>query len=296
MGIAPRVSLLAILSFSLAGACPALINGEVDASGRYGAVVALWAQPERRCSATKIAPRTFLTAGHCVIDVPSGGLAPGFRTGGEVRLSNRPTASWAEAKRVAVAETLLTPAFAQALRRLHAYQQTHIADYRARYSGEALTQRIRVVQADSRISDRFPDAALVRVRETTPDIPVIPVDLAALKAGAEVVLVGYGCERVGDWLHPGPRARHPRRTWGRSQVIRVDAVNFYSFGSEGHPGSATLCPGDSGGPVLFRGRVVGVHGTVWGLSRLSTARSNMSVNLHALSGWEAWPASDGTVP
>jgi hypothetical protein len=266
----------------------ALINGQFDDAGRYGAVVALWNDGERNCSATKIAPYTFLTAAHCVVDVARGDLSSPFQPGGTLQISARSESRPADTEALMVGRTELPPAFTEGLQRLYDYQQSLIADYRARYSGEDLARRIHRVQADSRITDRFPDAALVHVVTPTPAIPRLPVSLAPLPAGAAVILVGYGCERVSDWRRSDWRDRPARRLWGHSQVIRVDAVNFYTFGSERRAESATLCPGDSGGPVLLDGRVVGVHGTVWGLSHRDTARSNMSVNLHALSDWAAW--------
>ncbi|WP_186343129.1 trypsin-like serine protease [Allochromatium palmeri] len=266
----------------------ALINGQFDDEGRYGAVVALWSEGERRCSATKIDSNTFLTAAHCVVDVARGKLSSPFQPGGTLLISARPESRPSDTQALVVANTELPPAFAAGLQRLYDYQQSRIEEYRARYNGEDLARRIRRVQADSRITDRFPDAALVRVVTPTPAIPQLPVSLAPLPAGADVILVGYGCERVSDWRRSDRRDRPARRLWGRSQVIRVDGVNFYTFGSERRAGSATLCPGDSGGPVLLDGRVVGVHGTVWGLSHRDTARSNMSVNLHGLIDWKAW--------
>lgn len=266
----------------------ALINGQLDDEDRYGAVVALWNEGERNCSATKIAPYTFLTAAHCVVDVARGDLSSPFQPGGTLHISARSESRPADTEALVVGRTEIPPAFAEGLKRLYDYQKSLIADYRARYSGESLEQRVRRVQADSRITDRFPDAALVHVVTPTPAIPRLPVSLAPLQAEAKVILVGYGCERVSDWRRSDWRGRPVRRLWGHSQVIRVDAVNFYTFGSERQSGSATLCPGDSGGPVVFDGRVVGVHGTVWGLSQRDTARSNMSVNLHALTDWEAW--------
>lgn len=270
----------------------ALINGQFDDEDRYGAVVALWNEGERRCSATKIGPYTFLSAAHCVVDVARGDLSSPFQPGDTLQISARSESRPSDTQAVVVANTELPPAFTEGLQRLYDYQQSLIEAYRARYSGEDLARRIRRVQADSRITDRFPDVALVNVVTPTPAIPRLPVSLASLPSEAEVILVGYGCERVSDWRRSDWHDRPARRLWGHSQVIRVDAVNFYTFGSERRAGSATLCPGDSGGPVLFDGRVVGVHGTVWGLSHRDTARSNMSVNLHALSDWEAWKRLD----
>lgn len=263
----------------------ALINGQFDAADRYAAVVVIWSDATRRCSATKIAPDTLLTAAHCVVDVKTGALAPAFQAAGTLHVGTTPEATPATALSVTVRATQLPPAFADGFQRLYAYQQSLIADYRARYSGDALAQRIRRVQAEARITDRFPDAALVQLATPTPMIPMQPLSLAPLPAGAAVILVGYGCERVRDWQRPDRHSHPARRHWGQSEVIRVDAVNFYTFGSERRAGSATLCPGDSGGPVLLNNQVVGVHGTVWGLSGRDTARSNMSVNLHALADW-----------
>jgi hypothetical protein len=48
----------------------ALIDARLDDTRRYEAVVAL-VGASRRCTATKIAARRFLTAGHCVADCPS---------------------------------------------------------------------------------------------------------------------------------------------------------------------------------------------------------------------------------
>lgn len=273
--------------FALAFAAPAaaLIGGHPDSDGRFGFVVSL-AAGAGRCSAAKIGPRTFLTAAHCVIDVPGGGLAPAFQAGGEVLISNRTAPGPDDYRRLRVTRTLLPPAFAAALGRLHAYQQSQIADLRSRYTGAALDARVHHLQSQSRISDRFPDAALVRLAEDTPEIASVAVARGPLAAGAAVVLVGYGCEQATD-LTAG-RPVPVRRSWGESAVIRVDAVNFYSYASQLRLGTPALCPGDSGGPVLHAGRVVGVHGTVWGLGALGSARSNMSVNLNGLADWSAW--------
>jgi len=280
--------LVALILCGVSAPLSALIGGQPDTDGRYASVVSLRIAPDRRCTATKIAPRTFLTAAHCVIDIPTGELARPFQPGGEVQVSNsaEPAGSTSY-QTLVVAQTRLPPAFATALKRLHAYQEGQIADFRTRYQGEDLTRRIAYLHQHSRITDRFPDLALVQVRTATPAIAVTPVDLNPLAAGAPVVLVGYGCERVAD-LALGSRAP-VRRTWGASRVIRVDAVNFYSFAPELSAGTPALCPGDSGGPVLRDGRVVGVHGTVWGLGAQDSARSNMSVNLAPLGDWDAWP-------
>jgi hypothetical protein len=290
------LALLTLLLGTRSDPVSALIGGEPDSQARFGSTVALKIAPDRRCTATKIGPRGFLTAAHCVVDIPTGALTPAARPGGRIALSNlaEPAAD-SDYRTLRVAETRVADAFASALGRLHAYQESRIADFRARYAGEDLTRRVRRIYAESNLGPRFPDLAIVRVADDTPEIPAAPVDLRALARATDVILVGYGCERVSD-LAAGRRGTAPlRRTWGRSQVIRVDAVNFYTFAGDLRPGTPALCPGDSGGPVLANGRVVGVHGTVYGLSPRDTARSNMSVNLNPLAGWDAWPQTEAQV-
>lgn len=289
--------LIALALLVLSGQLQALIGGQPDLEGRFGSVVSLRTDPGQRCTAAKIGVRHFLTAAHCVIDIPSGTLASAFQPGGQILVSNWPEPSGAGAyQTLTVTKTHLPASFAAALWRLHTYQEGRIADFRARYSGQDLERRIRRVHADSHIMARFPDLAIVEADGETPSIPVAPVDLNPLASGAEVVLVGYGCERVAD-LAAGRLGSGPvRRIWGLSRVIRVDAVNFYTFAGDLQAGTPTTCPGDSGGPVLKDGRVVGVHGTVYGLSKRDSARSNMSVNLHSLADWDAWAPARPKVP
>ncbi|WP_366929658.1 trypsin-like serine protease [uncultured Thiodictyon sp.] len=284
--------LLALLLCTLAGSLQALIGGQPDSVERYGFVVSLKSAPGQRCTATKIGPRIFLTAAHCVVDIPAGTLGRPWQPGGKILVSNRAEPSGdSDYQTLNVTGTRLLESFASALSRLHAYQNARIAEYRGRYSGEDLARRIRRLYMESHITARFPDLAIVLVDDETPSIPVACVDLRRLVREADVILVGYGCERVAE----ARRESAPvRRTWGRSRVIRVDAVNFYTFAGDLRPGSPAICPGDSGGPVLRDGKVVGVHGTVYGLGARDSARSNMSVNLHPLAGWDAWPQAAAT--
>lgn len=289
-------SMLALLLLVLSGPLPALIGGQPDSADRYGFVVSLRVAPDQRCTATKIGPRSFLTAAHCVIDLRAGTLSRSFQPGGRVLVSNRPEVGGdSDYQPLRVEATQLPQSFVSALNRLHAYQEARIAEFRARYSGQDLARRIRQIYAESHITARFPDLAIVRVNNETRSIPAASVDLRSLVRGAEVVLVGYGCERVSD-LAEGRRGSAPvRRSWGRSRVIRVDTVNFYTFAGDLRPGSPTTCPGDSGGPILKDDQVAGVHGAVYGLSARDSARSNMSVNLHPLAGWDAWSQVGATV-
>ncbi len=264
----------------------ALIDGTLDDARRYKAVVVLVAGASRRCTATKIAPRRFLTAAHCVANTSQGKVDQTFAPGSKIRVSNMlvpvgPT----DFLQLHVERAHLPPEFEQALERLFAYQQKRIRQYRERYTGVELEQRVRHVKSQNHITSRIPDLAIVQVREHSPKIPQARIDFGALAADEPVRLVGYGCERFEKRKGQGGVPPPNRRKWGETRVIRVDPVNFYTFARRMRPGAPSLCPGDSGGPVMRAGKVVGVHGTVYGLARKHGARSNMSVNLRTVQPW-----------
>ena len=264
----------------------ALIDATLDDAHHYQAVVILVAGAARRCTATKIAARRFLTAAHCVADSSSGAIDRTFAPGSAIHLSNvLAPAGPADFQRLHVERTHLPPEYEQALKRLFTYQQNLIRRYRKTYSGAELEQRIRHVRSQNHFTARVADIAIVKVHERTPVIPAARIDFSPLIANDPVHLVGYGCERPGRENGRGEAPSRGRRKWGESRVIRVDPVNFYTFAHRMRQGAPSLCPGDSGGPVMRAGKVVGVHGTVYGLADQHGARSNMSVNLRTVQPW-----------
>ena len=264
----------------------ALIDATLDDARRYESVVVLVAGVSRRCTATKIAPRRFLTAAHCVANTSQGAVDQTFAPGSKIRVSNvLAPAGPADFLRLHVEQAHLPPEFEQALKRLLAYQEKLIRQYRERYTGAELERRVRHVESQSHVTSRIPDLAIVEVRERTPNIPLSRIDFGPLAADEPVRLVGYGCERFDKGNGHGDAPSLSRRKWGETRVIRVDPVNFYTFAHRMRPGAPSLCPGDSGGPVMRAGKVVGVHGTVYGLARTHGARSNMSVNLQSVQPW-----------
>jgi hypothetical protein len=273
---------LAFLLLETIPEAKALIAAKLDDPPRYDAVVAMLAGGARRCSATKIAEKRFLTAAHCVADTSTGTLASAFATGRKIRVSNAVVPTQSDFVSLHVERADMHPDFIQVLERFHAYKEKIINEYRDQYEGADLQQRIRRIEADNHITGRYPDLAVVTVRESTPGIPIADIDFAPLTAEESVHLVGYGCEISQYEL---PASEHGRRRWGETRVIRIDPVNFYTFAHRIRPGSPSLCPGDSGGPVMRAGKVVGVHGTAYGLNGKLGARSNMSVNL---GGYKAW--------
>jgi hypothetical protein len=273
---------LAFLLLATIAETKALIAAKLDDPPRYDAAVAMVAGGARRCSATKIAEKRFLTAAHCLADTSTGTLASAFATGRKIEVSNAVIPRQSDFVILHVERADMHPDFVQVLERFHSYKEKIINEYRNQYEGADLEQRIRRIEADNHITGRYPDLAVVTVRESTPGIPIADIDFAPLTAEESVHLVGYGCEISQYEL---PASEHGRRRWGETRVIRIDPVNFYTFAHRIRPGSPSLCPGDSGGPVMRTGKVVGVNGTAYGLNGKLGARSNMSVNL---GGYKAW--------
>lgn len=285
-----RARRLAILALLLAAPpTQALHQGRVDLEQRYPAVVNLATETDGNlCSATKIDAHWLLTAAHCLVDAESGDLRAAFKPGGEIRISNAPVqAAGATAQPVVVEEARLAPAYAQGLKAFRAYKAARLEDAREHGTQTsaipkltpeaALAQRLRLRH---HFAARHADVALVRLRNATPDIPTLPLEPRAAEAESDVILVGYGCAA------PGATSIRPvRRAWGKTQVIRANAINFYTMGGQMRAGAPSLCPGNSGGPVLSQGQVIGVNTVVYGLNATHGSRSNMAVNLAPLVGW-----------
>lgn len=270
------------------GPAPALALGNAapDLARQFDAVVTLRSADTPLCTAVKLGPRTLLTAAHCVVDSTTGTLKPSFEPGGQVNLDPGPEQSGRlGGVEAVIASTKLPETYQRGLARYRAYRKRRLSALEAQTNGlpaDLLRERLRMRH---HFAERYPDIALLQVTEALPAIPSLEVDFGPVDAGTEVVLIGFGCGL------PDQDGRSPaiQRRTGRSRVIRVDAVNFYTEASQRQERAPSLCAGDSGGPVLRAGRVVGIHTGVYGLNARHGARSNMAVNLAPLADWDAWP-------
>jgi len=260
----------------------AIIAASLDDPPQYPATVVMLMGDSRQCSATKIAARRFLTAAHCVADTSTGTVASTFTSDSLILVSNTAAPALRDFVHLHVEHVDLHPDFERALRRFHTYKEKIINEYRKRHKGLKLELRIRKIESDNHFTARTPDLAVVSVRELTQGIPIASINFSPLTAKDLVHLVGYGC---GTSRNVPLASKYGKRRRGEARVIRVDTVNFYTFAHQMRPGAPSLCSGDSGGPVMRAGKVVGVHGTVYGLSYKMGARSNMSVNLHTYKAW-----------
>jgi hypothetical protein len=250
-------------------------------------VLALQSADTRLCTAVKIGERMLMTAAHCVVNSETGRLKPSFRPGGELTLTqHQQQAKDKQRIEAVIARTHLPEAYQQGLARFRAYRKTRLAQLQQENTGLPQRTLERGLRMRHHFPERYPDIALLTLTSGLPEIPSLGVNLQPLLAGDEVTLVGFGCALGSTGLKP---ARGMQRRWGRSRVIRVDALNFYTEAGQRRDGAPSLCPGDSGGPVLRDGLVVGLHTVVYGLNARQGARSNMAVNLAPLADWKAWP-------
>lgn len=98
-----------------------------------------------------------------------------------------------------------------------------------------------VLQANDYYSDGFNDIAIIKA--LIPD-SVVPIELSDKKpeCGEEVELAGYGAEKF----------RHWNADYGGT-ISERDGIIVFSWGIQG----------DSGGPIMYKGKVIGVicHGS-----------------------------------
>lgn len=279
------LALWGIVSFGVVGQDNAhgVSGGALDLDERFGFVVAVSTDSSFLCSAVKVGATRFLTAAHCTIDAHTARLRQVFQSGGRIGVTNRAEARPGDALELRVSKTLVHPLYAEALDRLDQYREERADQLSAAGSSPEVVRKVRQRPVPHHFSSRFPDVALVFVRERTGDIPIAPISCARAAAGDEVAVVGYGLDVGGRASTRGEATILAARRWGMSRVIREDGVNFYSFGGLLDEGAATVGPGDSGGPVVRLGQVIGIHGVVYGLSRGGAGRSNMAASLaHAV--------------
>lgn len=285
------LGLAGIAALSCSHGVSALIGGEADLRGKHPAVVCFLGGDTAgrrgvRCSAAKIGGEAFLTAAHCVVNYTTGALDQDFGSGRTLRLAAADTPkSPSEFRPVTVNRVSIHPDYLKGLESYVEYKKDTINGLAKAYSGKVLRGLIESLEKHQNLGSRFPDVAVISIVEKTPEIPVIEVDFSTLSAEDDVELAGYGCESGLDSQLTPKAYPFGRRKWGETQVIRVDEVNFYTYSERLRHGTPSLCPGDSGGPVIRGGKVVGVNGAIYGVKGEAQANSNMAAKLDTLESW-----------
>lgn len=216
------------------------------------------------CTAAKVGPRLFLTAAHCVAlgrpgrgeEVPedfppNDGVRAAYLPGERLRINWGLDADDADQADFTIVATSIHPSWWQC----------------------PLCQDPILAQGGAA------DIAVVEIAEDTPQIPAASVELGTIAPGARVFKVGWGCEertnidpttlQLGRYkaddavIIPGSEIRHHESPITDGQVVTVDASYLITAGRSQGEGNASLCLGDSGGPLYLADggapRIVGVN-------------------------------------
>ena len=238
---------------------PELISGEPARRGQFPATVGI----NDDCTAAKISSRFFLTAAHCVAlgrpphgmpapenYPPNDGLRDDYLPGKELLIYWGLDANDERQGKFVIARTVIHPSW-----------------WACPLCGDPI------------VDSGAADIAVIELGEDTPQIAEARVELANIEPFAQVVKVGWGCEErtnvdAGD-LHlgrlklasastiPVSEIRPYEGRMSDEQEAAVGASYLITPGHAKDEKSASLCLGDSGGPLYLADesdpRVVGVN-------------------------------------
>lgn len=222
-----------------------LTEGELDVENLYPSTllvkVALDGGGSRSCSAALIDSRLALTAAHCVCGIPKPLAAV------DKPRTNSPASGRTVMDRLTCAASATVTAFVY-------HQQTRADPRRQERAGKVRPHpefRI-VLDPQGNVLENEADLAVIVLAEVfnTGEVPPIPLAKSAVSLRDIVTLVGFGYDNI--------NGRRGERQYGKNTVAALEARGK-SF-LVGQKGSHTL-GGDSGGPCLHDGMLVGIATT-----------------------------------
>lgn len=238
-----------------------LVGGTVAAEGEFPSTMVILGG----CTVAKVGPRHILTASHCVMNEGEHKLRAEYEAGRAIYLG----------RGVTLEQT--TPPESAGFRRV-TLARTHVPPV-------VFEERITNGWPRVLLESAPPDVALLELTADSEaalaDVPSASVDLSTLPVGAAVVIGGYGCEHGVKGTKDYATVRLKRKS---TKTVGVEAAlhpgSFVAGGDSAQrhnlekqyamtPGQglaaeeASLCPGDSGGPVYVddgtASRIVGVN-------------------------------------
>ena len=242
---------------------PGLIGGEQVDDGDFDATVKL----EAGCTAAKVGEHHLLLAAHCVAENSDQSLRSEYQPGSTFGLTGKKVAGEdVDYKTRTTTATTIHPKWKTCLEERFGC---------GRY-------------AHPEIPPHRPDVAIVETEESLSE-PYATIDTTRVADGDPLVIMGYGCEES----YHGPRPDPPRLKFARTKAVgkstlgqHKEAYGNYiaTAGESTDEGAATLCPGDSGGPVY---RDDGTQRTVVGVNSYYLDDGGLSdMSLHTRLGTE----------
>ncbi|MEZ4258437.1 MAG: trypsin-like serine protease [Polyangiaceae bacterium] len=244
------------LAAALAAACSSqapvtadddLVGGTEARDGDFPSTMVV----RSNCTVAKVGPRHVLTAAHCVFD----------ESRGEVRAEFQPGATMYVSSAANVDNTVAPEAAGY---RAVTIAKVHVPGVFFEESVQAGWPRVLSTSA-------APDVAVMEITagsaSAIDDIPEAAIDLSPARPGDRVVIMGYGCEKgvsaekdysrvrlktqatrlvgVEATVHEGSYVQGVETPFGQN----LAAQYVFTPGQGAEAEQASLCPGDSGGPV-----------------------------------------------
>ena len=187
------------------------------------------------CTGVKIGPGLFLLAAHCVSDFLTGEISSKLSRGNT--LSIMPHAKgWKETK--------ITKVFVHPSYRKEILKRIARKDDDSFYAGYISS-----------------DLAIIKTKDNFNDINKIKISFDKIYEGQTVSIMGTGCEISLKSRMPYAKKlkvknvkvinkNYSKHNFAKAHPTHIDAVNFLTEGRNLNKTSASLCSGDSGGPVF----------------------------------------------
>jgi secreted trypsin-like serine protease len=261
--MAPLISLLFI--FANAWASPTLIGGNIDYVDNLNGVIDLEIVSENgsfSCTATKISDKHIITAAHCV----HGEKIKRFG------LSHKTLNPDSIYQAIDYKEIFVHPSYAK-----------HTVEEAESYENTLTTPDISVIE--------------IIPNEAFKEIKVVTVNFDTIGDDQKIEIWGYGCQEsvntsgafsvrkrgltstVRSWTFMSEDHGRTMNEIYRTYILEIYDTFLITSGKSRVENASSLCPGDSGGPALYMGQLVGIN-TYYTFDANGSTKGISYLNLH----------------